>query len=65
MSQWQLIFSQSRVNGAIYRGEILVPHPWAWPKKTWFQRRLAFVREAARQEVFARPTRYARKDLCL
>ena len=63
MSQWQLIFSQSRVNGAFYRGEKLAPHPWAWPKGTWFQRRLVSVREAAWEEVLARPRQSARKEL--
>ena len=63
MSQWQLIFSQSTVNGAIYRGEKLPSHPWAWPKGTWFQGRLASVRKAGRQQVFARPRENARKDL--
>ena len=63
MSQWQLIFSQSKVNGAIYRGEKLPPHPRAWPKRTWFQARLVSVREATRQQVFARPRESARKDL--
>jgi hypothetical protein len=47
MSQWQLIFLQSRVNGAVYRGDKLPPHQWVWPKGTWFQDRLAYVREAA------------------
>lgn len=65
MSQWQLIFSQSQVNGAVYRGEKLTPHPWVWPKGTWFQWRLAIVRDAARQQVVTRATQGARKELWL
>jgi hypothetical protein len=39
-SYWQLIFSQSKVNGASYKGEALPGHNWDWPKDTYLQRRL-------------------------
>ena len=39
MSYWQLIFSQSKVNGARYNDEELPVCNWDWPKDTYFQRR--------------------------
>jgi hypothetical protein len=39
-SFWQLVFAQSKVNGALYLGEQLPGRSWDWPKNTYFQRRL-------------------------
>ncbi|MGH7796718.1 MAG: hypothetical protein ACREQ2_17785 [Candidatus Binatia bacterium] len=39
-SYWQLIFLQSKVNGASYNGEELPGRNWNWPKDTYLQRRL-------------------------
>jgi hypothetical protein len=39
-SYWQLIFLQSKVNGATYNGERLPGRNWDWPKDTYLQRRL-------------------------
>lgn len=39
-SPWQLVFSQSKANGAAYRGEQLPNLSWEWPKDTYLQRRL-------------------------
>ena len=39
-SYWQLIFMQSKVNGASYNGEELSGRHWDWPKDTYLQRRL-------------------------
>ena len=39
-SFWQLVFSQSKVNGAPYSGEQLPGRNWNWPKDTYLQRRL-------------------------
>ena len=39
-SYWQLIFLQSKVNGAAYNGEALPGRNWNWPKDTYLQRRL-------------------------
>jgi hypothetical protein len=39
-SYWQLIFLQSKVNGARYSGEELPGRNWDWPKDTYLQRRL-------------------------
>ena len=43
-SYWQLIFSQSKANGAPYYGESLPGRNWDWPKDTYLQRRLQEVR---------------------
>jgi hypothetical protein len=37
---WQLIFLNSKVNGAAYNGEGLPGHTWNWPKNTYLQSRL-------------------------
>jgi hypothetical protein len=39
-SFWQLVFLQSKVNGAAYRGDQLPRRNWNWPKDTYFQHRL-------------------------
>jgi hypothetical protein len=39
-SFWQLVFLQSKVNGAAYNGEALPRRSWDWPKNTYLQRRL-------------------------
>jgi hypothetical protein len=41
---WQLIFLQSKVNGARYKGEDLARQHWDWPKDTYFQRRLHLIK---------------------
>lgn len=37
---WQLVFLQSKVNGATYGGEQLPRRNWSWPKDTYLQQRL-------------------------
>jgi hypothetical protein len=37
---WQLVFNQSRVNGAEYFGDRLPCNSWDWPKNTFLQKRL-------------------------
>lgn len=37
---WQLVFNQSKVNGAEYFGERLPNNSWDWPKDTFLQKRL-------------------------
>jgi hypothetical protein len=44
LSDWQLVFSQSKVNGAAYNGDALEKHNWDWPKGTYFQRRLSRIK---------------------
>ena len=48
-SYWQLVFLQSKVNGAAYTGEELPGRNWDWPKNTYLQRRL-------RRHKFPRPS---------
>ncbi len=38
-SYWQLVFAQSKVNGAKYFGEELPGCNWSWPTDTYLQRR--------------------------
>jgi hypothetical protein len=45
MSQWQMIFAQSRVNDGTYNGDILPTQNWQWPEGTWLQKRLHALRE--------------------
>ena len=42
---WQLIFLQSKANRGVYDGDRLPAQNWDWPRKTWFQNRLRYVRE--------------------
>src|SRR5712692_4810420 len=44
MSPWQIIFQQSRVNNGPYYGDRLPAQNWNWPKGTWFQERLQYLR---------------------
>jgi hypothetical protein len=39
MSYWQLIFSQSKVNGAAYNDDELPVFNWNWPTDTYLRRR--------------------------
>jgi hypothetical protein len=40
LSFWQVVFLQSKVNGAAYRGEQLPRRNWSWPRDTYLQHRL-------------------------
>jgi hypothetical protein len=44
MNAWESIFMQSPVNNGYYEEDELQQQHWAWPKGTWFQTRLDFVR---------------------
>jgi hypothetical protein len=44
LTDWQLIFLQSKANGAAYNGDALERHKWEWPKGTYFQRRFYRVK---------------------
>jgi hypothetical protein len=48
MHSWELIFLQSRVNHGMYDGDRLPTQNWDWPRGTWFQIRLNYVRRARR-----------------
>jgi hypothetical protein len=54
MTFWQLIFSQSKANGAQYEGEGLPVCVWNWPTDTYLQRR----RSSRRSTALHTPTHY-------
>jgi hypothetical protein len=54
-SFWQLVFTQSKVNGARYIGEQLPGSNWDWPKDTFLQRRLRQVKWYQTAKKFDRP----------
>lgn len=43
-SLWQLVFLQSKVNGATYHGEQLPRQSWSWPNATYLQQRLRLAK---------------------
>ena len=43
-SLWQLVFLQSKVNGAAYDCEQLPRQNWSWPKDTYLQQRLRLAK---------------------
>lgn len=53
MSYWQLIFLQSKANDGQYDEDELPQQNWKWPRGTWFQERLRYVRET-QQRIFQR-----------
>jgi len=48
MSSWQLIFKQSKVNNGVYLGDRFPAQHWEWPRETWFQTRLRYLRQINR-----------------
>jgi len=46
LSFWQLVFLQSTINGAPYHGGELRRYKWEWPKNTYLQRRLRYLKES-------------------
>jgi hypothetical protein len=49
MTSWEVIFLQSRVNNGAYEGDHLPAQNWDWPRGTWFQERLYYLRARRRQ----------------
>jgi hypothetical protein len=45
INYWQMVFNQSRVNGAEYFGDHLPTNSWDWPKNTFLQRRLSELKK--------------------
>ena len=43
-SFWQLVFAQSKVNGARYVEDELPSQNWNWPKETYLQQRIRDTR---------------------
>ena len=52
MSYWQLIFSQSKVNGAPYNDDELPVFNWNWPTDTYLRRR-RYLKEFILPERFS------------
>jgi hypothetical protein len=48
MNTWEAIFSQSPVNEGYYNEAGLPQNHWGWPRGTWFQSRLDFIRDQER-----------------
>jgi hypothetical protein len=46
IGSWQLIFKLSKVNNGAYHGDQLPSHNWPWPRETWLQKRLRYLRES-------------------
>jgi len=49
MTSWELIFLQSRANHGAYDGDHLPAQNWHWPRGTWLQERLYYLRARRRQ----------------
>jgi hypothetical protein len=47
MNSWQVIFQQSRVSNGNYIGDQLSAQNWQWPRNTWFQQRIRYLRRAS------------------
>ena len=45
MNTWEVIFMQSPVNHGYYDEDELPQQNWEWPKGTWLQTRLDYIRE--------------------
>jgi hypothetical protein len=45
MNAWETIFSQSPVNEGYYNEQRLPQLHWGWPRGTWLQSRLDFLRD--------------------
>lgn len=54
MNAWEMVFRQSRVNNGYYEEDPSPQLKWDWPKGTWFQSRLYYVRD--HQPVFSLKT---------
>jgi hypothetical protein len=44
VNAWESIFLQSPVNSGYYGEDELPQQNWQWPKETWFQGRLDYIR---------------------
>jgi hypothetical protein len=45
MNAWESIFEQSPANNGHYKEDVLTEYFWDWPRGTWLQDRLEYVRE--------------------
>lgn len=44
MNAWEAIFTQSPANDGFYEEDELAQGYWEWPRRTWLQERLEYVR---------------------
>jgi hypothetical protein len=45
MNAWESIFAQSPANNGHYKEDVLRQYYWDWPRGTWLQDRIEYVRE--------------------
>jgi hypothetical protein len=46
MTTWELIFLQSKANNGAYYDDASLPDlKWDWPRETWLQERLRYLRK--------------------
>ncbi len=45
MNAWEAIFTQSPANSGYYEEDELAQGYWEWPRHTWLQDRLEYIRE--------------------
>lgn len=45
MNAWEAIFTQSPANNGYYEEDELAQGYWEWPRRTWLQGRLEYLRE--------------------
>lgn len=45
VNAWESVFVQSKANDGYYDEDSLLEFRWDWPKGTWFQARLDYIRE--------------------
>lgn len=62
MNSWQLVSVQSKLNKSGYSCDSLATQNWAWPQKTWFQKRLAQLRKKRRQTPAATNAEVVRRE---
>jgi hypothetical protein len=51
MNNWESIFRQSKVNDGLYVGDRLSTQNWDWPRQTWFQERLEYLRTSHAKQL--------------
>ena len=45
MNLWQSIFTRSQAQAGHHDEDYLPYHKWDWPRGTWFQARLEYIRK--------------------
>ena len=56
MSTWELIFLQSKANNGAYYDDAGLPDlKWDWPRETWFQERLRYLKKLRSSTSYGQP----------